>query len=665
MSLYEDLEIEISPCLCGEWEIRVLSSPIDRPRERFEKPFKGKEFRALVARFEELLLETEDPEAPGQREALAREFGARLYEALSPGSVGKTLHTCLRDTDDGKGGNLRIRLSFGSPESYRPEIVGLPWELLRDPETDDWLSQGARTQVVRYLDTSRRTTPLRIVRPLRVLVVMASPVDPEEYLPSIDAELAQHRRDLEETLAEHPDKVEVEFVTDGKVSSMRKRLAAHQFHVLHFLGHGDFDEETGEGFLYFEEEDSRSPKEISGDRLDEILEGVKDREGNRREPIRLAVLNACQCAMMPRKKGQNCLAGVSQALVSSGFVATVAMQFTVSAQAAHAFSAEFYLALAENQPLEAAMAEGRLAVGLLPGENDYEWATPVLTMRTRDGRIFEVEEDPARSPLRMGLLSISDYGKEEIENEPGYFLDLSDAFDKDVKHVPIEGREAWSEVVVPRLQRRLRAYASKRQPVVLNMALHASLAFATGYFLATKSGTRVSVVQRGRSGSPTFDPSDAIPSGAGEWIETLDEIDPKTADLAVAVAVTWPVEAGLRNYLGLGEDPPGKGAPRIGRILSMVLPEDPKSKDPKPGQKSVRGGGHAEKVATDLANRIQELRSQRRGGALHLFVAAPNALLVFLGRLSHVFKPIHLYEYDESQSTYVPSFTLPLKEKKR
>lgn len=36
---YDELEVEVSRCLCGEPEVRILESPFDRPRERFEPTY--------------------------------------------------------------------------------------------------------------------------------------------------------------------------------------------------------------------------------------------------------------------------------------------------------------------------------------------------------------------------------------------------------------------------------------------------------------------------------------------------------------------------------------------------------------------------------------------------------------------------------------------------
>ncbi len=76
-------------------------------------------------------------------------------------------------------------------------------------------------------------------------------------------------------------------------------------------------------------------------------------------PERLAVLNACEGA---RQSSTDPFSGVAQALVQQGLPAVVAMQFEITDVAAQLFSQDFYAALADNYPIDAALAQARLGV---------------------------------------------------------------------------------------------------------------------------------------------------------------------------------------------------------------------------------------------------------------------------------------------------------------
>ena len=72
------------------------------------------------------------------------------------------------------------------------------------------------------------------------------------------------------------------------------------------------------------------------------------------------------------------------------------MQFEVSDMAAITLATEFYGALADGYPIEAAMAEARKAI--FNAGNDTEWATPVLYLRATDGRLFDLQRTSENTP---------------------------------------------------------------------------------------------------------------------------------------------------------------------------------------------------------------------------------------------------------------------------
>ncbi len=116
--------------------------------------------------------------------------------------------------------------------------------------------------------------------------------------------------------------------------------------------------------------------------------------------VQLAVLNACEGGRTSR---QDPFAGVGQSLVQQGIPAVVAMQFEISDQAAITLAHEFYAALADSYPVDAALTEARKAI--FAQDNILEWGTPVLYMRAQDGRIFDLTIPPA--PIGAGAQPVS------------------------------------------------------------------------------------------------------------------------------------------------------------------------------------------------------------------------------------------------------------------
>ena len=151
-------------------------------------------------------------------------------------------------------------------------------------------------------------------------------------------------------------------------------------HLLHFVGHGFFDGKQG-GLIF--EDDGRAAQLVTAETLAMLLHD--------HDSLRLVFLNACEGAASGRSDP---FAGVAQRLVQRGVPAVLAMQFPVSDAAALALSQEFYRALADGYPADAALSEARKAIA--SQRAGAEWGTPVLFSRSDDNRLIELPEGDAR-----------------------------------------------------------------------------------------------------------------------------------------------------------------------------------------------------------------------------------------------------------------------------
>jgi hypothetical protein len=170
------------------------------------------------------------------------------------------------------------------------------------------------------------------------------------------------------------------------------------YHIFHFIGHSDYDAQKEDGVLLLEDEQGKS-RTVSGQYLGMLLHDEKT--------LRLAFLNSCEGGRTARN---NPFAGVCQSLLQQGVPAVIAMQFAISDKAAISLVREFYTALAEGSPVDAALAEARK--GIFADNNDVEWATPVLYMRAMDGQLFDVGDLPATPPMTSAA------GQEPPANSP-------------------------------------------------------------------------------------------------------------------------------------------------------------------------------------------------------------------------------------------------------
>jgi tetratricopeptide (TPR) repeat protein len=300
--------------------------------------------------------------------AAAKDFGAALFNAVFDDEV----LGCLRSSMDEarrQGAGVRVRLHLAEA----PELVDLPWEYLYYPAMNRFLALDTSTPVVRYLDIPERIQPLGVQSPLRILTMIASPSDYDAL--SVEQEWDNLTQALDPL--ECQDCVTVERLEEATLAALQRRLRQQEYHVFHFIGHGGFDEKADDGVLIMEDSDGRS-RPVSAQQLGWLLRN--------HEPLRLAVLNACEGA---RTSPADPFAGTAQTLVQQGLPAVIAMQFEISDRAAITFSREFYSCVAAGDSVDASITHARMAIFAEDG-NDIEWGTPVLYMRSPDGRIFDV-----------------------------------------------------------------------------------------------------------------------------------------------------------------------------------------------------------------------------------------------------------------------------------
>ena len=253
----------------------------------------------------------------------------------------------------------------------------MPWEFLYDSAESRFLALSTETPIVRRLPTQTDLPPLPVTLPIRVLVLIASP----KGLPPL--ETAQEWANLTQALADlqQQGRVVLERLEPPTLSALQRALRRGDYHVFHFVGHGGFDSGSQAGLLYLEDETGQADA-VPGERLGTMLHDERS--------LRLAVLNACEGGRTAR---DDPFAGVAQSLIQQDIPAVVAMQFAVSDEAAVRGAREFYLALADGLPVDAALTEARKAIyGKGMGT---EWATPVLYMTAPNGRIFDIAQGAA------------------------------------------------------------------------------------------------------------------------------------------------------------------------------------------------------------------------------------------------------------------------------
>jgi len=382
---YHDFVLQFGLERGGGFAVSVLESPAGEGEGFFQLPKSQEEWgriRLDLARACRNLAPAEKPSAPPFP---AREIGADLFRALFSDRIGR-LYEKSRGLVNQRNGGLRLKLRYRIGSRYRhlTMLHNLPWELLYDPDREDFLVLNRSTPIVRYLEVAQPVSSVPRPAAMHILLVISNP---DGFGP---LELSNETRCIKNAWQENAA-VKLDFLDHAQVEALREALLRGPVHGFHFMGHGDLDPTTGKGRLFFESHD-HSPNPVSGETLATLLKDVSS--------LRFVFLNACETANSLSVSEADYLTGTAAALVLGGVPAVLAMQFPVSDKAAIDFSRVVHGRLAAGDTIEAAVTEGRRAV-YAAHPDGLEWAIPVLFSRVRDGHLFELPRTPEYQDVRI------------------------------------------------------------------------------------------------------------------------------------------------------------------------------------------------------------------------------------------------------------------------
>lgn len=363
--IYQNFDLEIicpggGDRLCA----RVLESPQgDCPFADVKWPFDAEEENAMLS---EIYGGLRQRRGRSSQANTIEDFGGRLFEAVFSGDIEHLFRSSL-DSAFRSGKGLRIRLRL--PEES--ELHVRPWEFLFDTESREFLAVREHTPLVRYLPVAQPIPPITVEGPLRVLVAFSSPTDH----PRLD--IAREWDILRNALGPSVAAGQLELRrVPGRCTfdNLRDSLRHYGAHIFHFVGHGV------PGALVLEQE--------SGKGLE--MEATHLRAAF---PIgalpRLIVLNACSGAITQDVP----FSGLAQGFLRQGVPAVVAMQASITDDAALIFTRYFYRDLIEIGAVDTSLTEARLR--MQANGHPIEWGTPVLYMRALSGQLFQPVASPA------------------------------------------------------------------------------------------------------------------------------------------------------------------------------------------------------------------------------------------------------------------------------
>jgi hypothetical protein len=327
-------------------------------------------------------------ELPRGRELLA--LGRDLFEALFPAEVRRLYDAARSLHSDGA-----LDVVFTSMIDW---VADKPWELAFDPARHSFVA-AAEANFVRNVFTAvpaDRPPPRR--GPLRILVAIARPRTAAPV--SAREETSLIRRGFRELTQAGLATIDV--LPAATPEALHRRLVSGGADVLHFVGHGDYDEQAAEGHLLLE--DGRGgERPLAASALKTMLG---------RRGLQLVFLNACSTGRGGRAEFNR---GVGPALVASGVPAVVANQYSVLDGAATAFARDFYWTLARGASIGDAAREARVALAHALGAEALDWAVPVVYARDPREAICRPRGAPRRSLPRAAPVAGRRVGLWDVE----------------------------------------------------------------------------------------------------------------------------------------------------------------------------------------------------------------------------------------------------------
>jgi CHAT domain-containing protein len=298
---------------------------------------------------------------------LLKTIGQELYGWLFPPNI----HTHFQQTEAvSRRDNTKIRLRL---RIENDNIARLPLEFIYRKNGEYFMAINPSTVLSRYLNLP--LPPEKVRRregPLHMLTIISDPTDQARLDPDVWESLIQDA--LNKLLSDR--KMTLQTVKKATRKEIRDALLKQKPDIIQFVGHGIYKD--GKGHLALVNEPTGKTWLVDDNLFANIYMGYDDNLG-------LISLATCESAKSDDPQG---FIGIAPQLVQLGVPAVLSMQYKVTINTAKIFLEAFYASVAARKPIDWATQTARNAVSQELGQDNREFATPVLYMRARDGNLF-------------------------------------------------------------------------------------------------------------------------------------------------------------------------------------------------------------------------------------------------------------------------------------
>ena len=261
-------------------------------------------------------------------------FASALFNALIIGEV-RSRYDVSQERARQQGKGMRIRLRIQSPE-----LAALPREFLYDPRRGSLSALSRNTPLVRYLELSQPVSPLAVTPPLRILGMVASPT----HLQKLDVPVEKQRIEQAISALQQEQIVELHWLAGASWRDLQPRHP--RWPVAHFSLYRSW---------WLRRQPRRRVDRVhQSPRPCRVFHGYRPGPSARRSPT--PAPGSAQCLREPGVATMS-----SQArrplLCGAALPVWLTMQYAISDYVAIEFAQTFYESLADNLPVDTAVAK--------------------------------------------------------------------------------------------------------------------------------------------------------------------------------------------------------------------------------------------------------------------------------------------------------------------
>jgi tetratricopeptide (TPR) repeat protein len=331
-------------------------------------------------------------------EAQLPAWGQALYREATTTESSRNTLTTWQNEAEAVDRRFSVSVDWGVRDGASPDqtvakavisdLLALPWELLHDGR--GYLFHGKRPVRVRRVLPIRHSPPVPADRfPIRVLVVSPRPeTDRTAY-----SDYRTSARPVIEALDTLGELVRIAVLTPPTFQALQEELQdgakrGQPYDVVHFDGHGAYDDTTGLDALCFE--DAKDQGKLEG-RASHVVHAAALAGILRDYGVTLVFLEAFRSYQAPRAEPS-----LAASLLDEGVMSVVTMTHGVLVETARRFVTAFYRELARGARVGTAMLAGQQALhtdsyrGRILGGGELrlqDWFVPVLYQGEQDPRL--------------------------------------------------------------------------------------------------------------------------------------------------------------------------------------------------------------------------------------------------------------------------------------